>query len=147
MVPLYESPGIQNISQTLDHQTAFTNLIPPRYEDRRQKRPTTFDKEANCSRRIRRRAQNRASQRAFRERKERHVQQLEQQLAQLDSKYQTLDQSYSDLVISHHKLQEEVAQLRCELEGLDLLKEQNPLESMASSLLDPCALEKRLLEI
>jgi hypothetical protein len=42
----------------------------------------------------RRRAQNRASQRAFRERKERHVKNLEQQLEDLHQQYEELLQAY-----------------------------------------------------
>ena len=68
--------------------------------------------------RIRRRAQNRASQRAFRERKEKHVQHLEQELEQLESKHQHLTKSYSELDSQHAEAQSELAQLRSELANL-----------------------------
>lgn len=64
----------------------------------------------------RRRAQNRASQRAFRERKEKHVQHLEHELEELETKHRTLAQSYTDLDSTAAKLRQEVKQLRSELE-------------------------------
>lgn len=58
----------------------------------------------------RRRAQNRASQRAFRERKERHVKNLEQQLEDLHQQYEELLQAYNqqkeDMFTLKTKLQE-----------------------------------------
>ena len=65
--------------------------------------------------RIRRRAQNRASQRAFRERKEKHVQQLEAQLAELEAKHKALARNYSDLVPMHKKLKEEAEKMKEEI--------------------------------
>lgn len=65
----------------------------------------------------RRRAQNRASQRAFRERKEKHVQHLEHELEELESRHRTLARSYTDLDSSAAKLKQEVKQLRSELES------------------------------
>ena len=88
----------------------------------------------------RRRAQNRASQRAFRERKEKHVQQLEQQLSDLESKYEHLTQSYTDLGSAHQKLKREVKHLRSELEIL-YLKDAPANELGNSSLFDSIASE------
>ena len=71
--------------------------------------------------RIRRRAQNRASQRAFRERKEKHVQQLEAQLADLEAKHRKLERSYSEVVglkAKHTALKEEAERMREELRTL-----------------------------
>ena len=42
----------------------------------------------------RRRAQNRASQRAFRERKEQHVKEVEAKLAEVEAKYESLEEKY-----------------------------------------------------
>jgi hypothetical protein len=58
----------------------------------------------------RRRAQNRASQRAFRERKERHVKNLEQQL-------EDLHQRYEEVLHAYALQKEEIANLRAELQG------------------------------
>lgn len=66
----------------------------------------------------RRRAQNRASQRAFRERKEKHVQNLEHQLQELETKHRELSQSYSDLDSNHRELKAEADVLRHELNSL-----------------------------
>lgn len=59
----------------------------------------------------RRRAQNRASQRAFRERKERHVKNLEQQLEDLHGRYEELLRSYD-------QQKDEVLSLKVELKEL-----------------------------
>ncbi|KAL9100627.1 MAG: hypothetical protein Q9163_004013, partial [Psora crenata] len=63
----------------------------------------------------RRRAQNRASQRAFRERKEKHVQHLERELELLETKHQDLEKSYVEAEGARAKLQREVEELRDEL--------------------------------
>ncbi|CAG5158254.1 uncharacterized protein ALTATR162_LOCUS5060 [Alternaria atra] len=52
----------------------------------------------------RRRAQNRAAQRAFRERKEKYVRHLEAQVADLADSYTKLKASYSQLEAAHEKL-------------------------------------------
>jgi AP-1-like factor len=53
----------------------------------------------------RRRAQNRAAQRAFRERKEKHARDLEVQLSELTVKYRSLETSHSELSAAYEKLQ------------------------------------------
>jgi AP-1-like factor len=53
----------------------------------------------------RRRAQNRAAQRAFRERKEKHARDLEIQLNELTTKYQRLETSHAELNVAYEKLQ------------------------------------------
>ena len=86
---------------------------------RRRRLSSTFhDKEAASNMRIRRRAQNRASQRAFRERKEKHVQQLEAQLAELEGKHKTLAKKYSDLLPTQRKLKEEAEKMKEEIRVL-----------------------------
>lgn len=57
----------------------------------------------------RRRAQNRASQRAFRERKERHVKNLEQQL-------DDLHRQYEELLLAYDRQKEDISNLRVELQ-------------------------------
>ena len=52
----------------------------------------------------RRRAQNRAAQRAFRERKEKHARDLEAKLADMTEKYKNLEISHTELKISYEKL-------------------------------------------
>jgi hypothetical protein len=66
----------------------------------------------------RRRAQNRASQRAFRERKERHVKGLEHQLEDLHEKHQDLLQSYSRKADEVVKLNARIQELNSEIEAL-----------------------------
>ncbi|KAL8735294.1 MAG: hypothetical protein Q9181_002849 [Wetmoreana brouardii] len=97
----------------------FTDLTAPVHEDRRRRKSTTLqDKQAISNMRIRRRAQNRASQRAFRERKEKHVQHLEHELEALEAKHRDLQKSHSELGETKSKLQAEVEQLRNEIKTL-----------------------------
>lgn len=63
----------------------------------------------------RRRAQNRASQRAFRERKEKHVKSLEHQLEDLHEKHQDLLQSYSKQVDEVSRLNAKITELSAEI--------------------------------
>jgi len=67
----------------------------------------------------RRRAQNRAAQRAFRERKEKHARDLESQLSELTLKYRSLETSHSELTAAYEKLQKtlEILTQKEEAEG------------------------------
>ncbi|KAF2201485.1 hypothetical protein GQ43DRAFT_415743 [Delitschia confertaspora ATCC 74209] len=56
----------------------------------------------------RRRAQNRAAQRAFRERKEKHARDLETQLNALTEKYRTLESSHNELNAAYEKLRKTI---------------------------------------
>jgi len=56
----------------------------------------------------RRRAQNRAAQRAFRERKEKHARDLEAQLAVLNEKYNKLESSHTELNAAYDKLRKTI---------------------------------------
>lgn len=87
----------------------------------------------------RRRAQNRASQRAFRERKEKHVQHLEHELEELEAKHQNLSRSYTDLDSTYGKLKQEVKQLRNELESVKSSREGSVNENAQpnSNFFDP----------
>ncbi|KIW70721.1 hypothetical protein PV04_02964 [Phialophora macrospora] len=67
---------------------------------------------------IRRRAQNRASQRAFRERKERHVKGLETQLELLNEKHQDLLCSYNKQSDTMMKLNRKIEKLTADLKAL-----------------------------
>lgn len=59
----------------------------------------------------RRRAQNRAAQRAFRERKEKHARDLETQLASLTEKYNKLEVSHTELNAAYEKLRKTIVLL------------------------------------
>lgn len=56
----------------------------------------------------RRRAQNRAAQRAFRERKEKHARDLETALQALTEKYRNLETSHSELSAAYEKLRKTI---------------------------------------
>jgi AP-1-like factor len=56
----------------------------------------------------RRRAQNRAAQRAFRERKEKHARDLEAQLSVLSDKYNKLELSHLELNAAYEKLRKTI---------------------------------------
>jgi hypothetical protein len=66
----------------------------------------------------RRRAQNRASQRAFRDRNEKHVKELERRFEELEGKHKTLQQSYSELSGLQDGLRREMEALEAENELL-----------------------------
>lgn len=56
----------------------------------------------------RRRAQNRAAQRAFRERKEKHARDLEQALAALTEKHRSLETNHAELSAAYEKLKKAI---------------------------------------
>ncbi|KAI4124982.1 MAG: hypothetical protein LQ338_004532 [Usnochroma carphineum] len=108
-------------TQDILNTVEFTDLTAPVHEDRRRRKSTTpQDRQAISNMRIRRRAQNRASQRAFRERKEKHVQHLEHELETLEAKHRELQKSHSNLGDTNGKLKQEVEQLRAEIKTLKL---------------------------
>ena len=76
----------------------------------------------------RRRAQNRASQRAFRERKEQHVRHLETELSNLESKFHDLKTSYTALGETNEALKAEVEQLRKEIKTMRVLNVPNDFD-------------------
>ncbi|KAH0562473.1 hypothetical protein GP486_002830, partial [Trichoglossum hirsutum] len=79
---------------------------------RRRRLPSPKDKDALSQIHSRRRAQNRASQRAFRDRKEKHVKDLERRYEELEGKHKALQQSYSDLSVSQEALTRELDLMR-----------------------------------
>ncbi|KAL8711797.1 MAG: hypothetical protein Q9225_007057 [Loekoesia sp. 1 TL-2023] len=109
----------QQQQQDILSSVEFTDLTAPVHEDRRRRKSTTLqDKQAISNMRIRRRAQNRASQRAFRERKEKHVQHLEHELESLEAKHRELMKSHTNLGQTNDKLKQEVESLRSEIKHL-----------------------------
>ncbi|KAI1617074.1 hypothetical protein EDD37DRAFT_645135 [Exophiala viscosa] len=66
----------------------------------------------------RRREQNRSSQRAYRERKERHQKELEEQILQWQQKHQKLSHSYSQQTEEVTRLQAQIEQLSGEISNL-----------------------------
>ncbi|KAL8776705.1 MAG: hypothetical protein Q9213_008164 [Squamulea squamosa] len=111
----------------------FTDLTNPVYEDRRRRKSNTNqDKHAISNMGIifaqRRRAQNRASQRAFRERKEKHVQHLETELSNLESKFRDLKTSHTTLGETNEALKAEVEQLREEIKTMRVLSVPNEFD-------------------
>ncbi|KAL8824665.1 MAG: hypothetical protein Q9170_008083 [Blastenia crenularia] len=117
----------QSQQQDILNTVEFTDLTAPVHEDRRRRQSTTLqDKQAISNMRIanktplqqRRRAQNRASQRAFRERKEKYVNHLEHELETLESKHRELMKSHSNLGEANDKLTQEVETLCSEIKSL-----------------------------
>ena len=84
----------------------------------------------------RRRAQNRASQRAFRERKEKHVKGLEHQLEDLHEKHQDLLQSYTRQADEVTKLNNRIAELTSELGTLRSCQDQTFSEMLMPEKFD-----------
>jgi len=82
------------------------------YDDQdRRKRRTRDDKPVSSHVHSRRRAQNRASQRAFRDRKEKHTKELGQRLEDLELKHQHLMRSYEDLQAKYENAREKLEML------------------------------------
>ncbi|MCJ1476972.1 hypothetical protein MMC13_005642 [Lambiella insularis] len=116
----------------------FTDLTAPYNEDRRRRLPhAAKDKQAISSMHMRRRAQNRASQRAFRERKEKHAQDLQRQLDELDSKHQELLNSYGKLDTTNTHLTTELDELRHKITVLESSQADHLDEMMSSGSYDP----------
>ncbi|MCJ1341721.1 hypothetical protein MMC09_007018 [Bachmanniomyces sp. S44760] len=118
----------------------FTDLTVPYQEDRRRRRSNVIrDKQTISSMHMRRRAQNRASQRAFRERKERHTQDLQKQLDELEKKHHDLLSSYDVLGSTNNKLKREVEQLRGKIKSSRSLKTEDFDDCPASESIIPGA--------
>jgi hypothetical protein len=75
----------------------------------------------------RRRAQNRASQRAYRERRGRHVKSLEERLENMASQHEFLFKEYAQLCAEHERVLEDAAQWKADLTEV---KENQPSQSI-----------------
>ncbi|RAL64088.1 hypothetical protein DID88_003276 [Monilinia fructigena] len=85
------------------------------YEEHdRRRRKSGNEKTAASHVHSRRRAQNRASQRAFRDRKEKHMRELEQRLEELESRHSDLVRSYETLQVEYSGAKQELDCLRNE---------------------------------
>jgi len=102
----------------------FTGSTTLDQHDRRRRRsssstsPPKDTKEVIPNMHLRRRAQNRASQRAFRQRKEQHVKSLEHQLEDLHEKHQDLLHSYTCQADEVSKLNSRIRELTAEVQAL-----------------------------
>lgn len=85
--------------------------------DRRRKRNGS-EKIVSSHVHSRRRAQNRASQRAFRDRKEKHMKELEARLSDLEGRHSELTASYDSLQVEYANVKEELERLQKENESL-----------------------------
>ncbi|KAI9678032.1 MAG: hypothetical protein M1817_005976 [Caeruleum heppii] len=103
----YSGPGAAYLAESPN----FINLnmiSEPLSTDGDRKRRRSGAKDGSPQIHSRRRAQNRASQRAFRDRKEKHVKDLEHRLAELEDKNGNLEQAYADLSAEHSKLRQKL---------------------------------------
>jgi chromosome segregation ATPase len=91
----------------------------------------------------RRRAQNRESQRAFRDRKEKHRRELEQRLGELEGRHTDLSRSYEILELEYSNAKQELEGLRKDnatLEGSSSLSrnyQSKEWEESKGEILDP----------
>ncbi|OAL18675.1 hypothetical protein AYO20_11716 [Fonsecaea nubica] len=94
---------------------------------------TSTDSEppAESRTKMRRRAQNRASQRAFRERKEKHLRNLKATLEQLGQKHRRLLDSYSQQAETVTKLKSQIAHLRTQIAAFSMFSEQDMMASIS----------------
>ncbi|KAF4637627.1 hypothetical protein G7Y89_g450 [Cudoniella acicularis] len=111
------------------------------YEDYdRRRRKNGSEKIVSSHVHSRRRAQNRASQRAFRDRKEKHMRELEQRLNELEGRHTSLSQSYESLQLEYSSVKQELARLKKEnarLEGSSRTLQSKTSEENNTEILDP----------
>ncbi|KAL1982236.1 hypothetical protein VTN96DRAFT_1605 [Rasamsonia emersonii] len=116
-VPLYEG-GPMELYTPLGEKMPLTTNTTAEGQNRRRKSNTAKDPETIANMQFRRRAQNRASQRAFRERKERHLKSVESQLHNLQSLHHDLLQSYNQQAEEVARLKQRIQELTSEIEKL-----------------------------
>ncbi|EHK98324.1 putative AP-1-like transcription factor [Glarea lozoyensis 74030] len=104
---------------THNENVAPVGLIPVEleieglYEDYdRRRRKNGSEKIVSSHVHSRRRAQNRASQRAFRDRKEKHMRELEQRLGELEGRHTDLSRSYESLQLEYSSVKQELDRLK-----------------------------------
>ncbi|PSN68767.1 hypothetical protein BS50DRAFT_490896 [Corynespora cassiicola Philippines] len=92
-----------------DHDSPYCSPRPPHHvEPVYAQPPASAPAERTHTTSGRRRAQNRAAQRAFRERKEKHARDLEAQLSVLTDKYNKLETSHTELNAAYEKLRKTI---------------------------------------
>ncbi|RVX67539.1 hypothetical protein B0A52_08892 [Exophiala mesophila] len=128
-------------TQTTKAPVEYTQSTTLDSSDRRRRRSDSTstsvkDKDTIPNMHLRRRAQNRASQRAFRERKEKHVKGLEHQLEDLHEKHQDLLQSYTRQADEVTKLNNRIAELTSELGTLRSCQDQTFSEMLMPEKFD-----------
>ncbi|KAI8372212.1 hypothetical protein BD560DRAFT_395479 [Blakeslea trispora] len=100
-------------SPTSPTKSAITDSSKPKKVGRK---PLTSEEEDSDNPKTKRKAQNRAAQRAFRERKENHVRVLEEKVKELEQ--QISQQSSKDLLLENEKLKETIQKLQEENQRL-----------------------------
>ncbi|KAI1614945.1 hypothetical protein EDD37DRAFT_650048 [Exophiala viscosa] len=132
-------PPTQSNQLPVDYNNTTASLDQT---DRRRRRSdstsasTKDSKETIPNMHLRRRAQNRASQRAFRERKEKHVKGLERQLEDLHEKHQDLLQSYTRQADEVTRLNNRIVDLNGELNTLRNCQDQSFSEMLMPDKFD-----------
>jgi len=108
----HEMPSYVHSSPTSPYQIPSTTETPADFPDEyfkiNEERPQTGNrKKVTPAVLSRRRAQNRASQRAYRDRKDRRVKDLEEQLDAMSKKHEKLTEDHATLSAAHEALQKE----------------------------------------
>ncbi|KAK5060220.1 hypothetical protein LTR84_010105 [Exophiala bonariae] len=129
-------PPTQNGKIAVEYNNAATLDQANRRRRRSGSTSTTKEKDTIPNMHLRRRAQNRASQRAFRERKEKHVKGLEHQLEDLHEKHQDLLQTYTRQADEVGKLNNRIAELSAELNALRTCQDQSFSEMLMPDKFD-----------
>ncbi|EXJ92082.1 hypothetical protein A1O3_00632 [Capronia epimyces CBS 606.96] len=120
----YPATQSAKISVEYNDQTTLGANVRRRRRSGSTSAPTK-DKDTITNMHLRRRAQNRASQRAFRERKEKHVKGLELQLEDIHEKHQDLLQTYTRQSDEVAKLNNRIAELTTEINSLRSCQDQS----------------------
>ncbi|RMZ88487.1 hypothetical protein DV736_g4283, partial [Chaetothyriales sp. CBS 134916] len=122
----YPTPQLDKIP--VEYRYTGSSTLDDRDRRRRRSGNTSTsgkDKENVTNMHLRRRAQNRASQRAFRERKEKHLKGLEHQLENLHEKHQDLLLSYSRQADEVSRLNSKITKLTSELNAIRSCQDQS----------------------
>jgi AP-1-like factor len=134
--PPHAEPAFTATHSSMPVERTHTTSGVSRYLDRLQA-PVLISEQ-------RRRAQNRAAQRAFRERKEKHARDLEGQLSVLNDKYNKLEVSHSELNAAYEKLRKTIELLTQDDEDAEGEDEEGMVTRRKSSNTDTL---RKLLEI
>lgn len=125
----YAGLGARSTSSRGSVSSSVGSQTPPLSKASSRKPSTSRANESNSSKEERRREQNRASQRAYRDRKEKQLKALEIQIAQWQTKHQGLCSSYSKQTTEVRKLKAQIDDLTNKIIAVQTgLLAQSPIE-------------------
>ncbi|CAL3972705.1 hypothetical protein PZA11_004245 [Diplocarpon coronariae] len=106
----------------------------------RRRRQSGTEKTVSSYLHSRRRAQNRASQRAFRDRKEKHMKELQHRLGELEARHSDLSRSYESLQVEYSRVKQQLDRMLKDndrREGLTRVCQPKEWEDSKGEIIDP----------